>query len=258
MRVKAVIAYDGTDFEGFQRQTRTANTVTGAIEAALRNLQIDSPVTGSGRTDAGVHATGQVIHFDLPSYWHDLKKLRDHLNGRLEGIIIKHITPVPDGFHARYDARRRIYRYLFSVQTPHLFLRRYVAHIPVRDFALLSEALTAFEGRHDFGYFKKTGSPTHDDIRTVYRAYIKDLGTCHAIYIEADGFLRAQVRMMLSAAFDVADGKLSLEALTEQIHRTVRHTTRLAPPQGLYLARVIYGMSETFDTVKPTASTINK
>jgi len=80
MRVKATIAYDGSAFYGFQRQTNTPQTVTGQIEAVLKQLHIDTQIVGSGRTDRGVHATGQVIHFDLPDYWQDLEKLRTICN----------------------------------------------------------------------------------------------------------------------------------------------------------------------------------
>ena len=240
MRIKAVIAYDGSAFEGFQRQTRTPRTVTTALERVLNNLGITSPVTGSGRTDAGVHATGQVIHFDLPEYWSDLFRLQTHLNSQLEAIAVKHITQVPDNFHARFDARRRIYRYLLSPTLPTVFERRYVAYVPDLDVQKLGEALTLFEGTHDFGYFKKSGSETKDDIRTVYQTRLKQIGKYYAVYFEADGFLRAQVRMMLASAFGVSRGELEMDQLEEQLEMHHRHTTHLAPPEGLYLARVIY------------------
>jgi tRNA pseudouridine38-40 synthase len=240
LRIKASIAYDGTDFEGFQRQKTTRNTITTAIEDALHSLQIESPITGSGRTDAGVHASGQVIHFDLPPFWSDLDKLKSHLNGRLYSIAFKHLTPVSDNFHARFDAKRRVYRYLFSQQELSVFERQYIARIKPLDLAALEEALRLFEGTHDFGYFMKTGSETRDNIRTIYKARLKKLGKYYAIYFEADGFLRAQVRMMLRAAFDVAADTLTQKQLEEQLTLTHRHTTRLAPPEGLYLARVMY------------------
>ena len=102
MRIKAVIAYDGSRFQGFQRQKSTKDTITTAIETALRSLNITSDITGSGRTDAGVHASGQVIHFDLPDFWHDLGKLKDHLNIKLQSIEFKHIALSEDNFHARF------------------------------------------------------------------------------------------------------------------------------------------------------------
>jgi tRNA pseudouridine38-40 synthase len=240
MRIKAIIAYDGTAFEGFQRQTRTTNTITTALENALHSLGIESPVSGSGRTDAGVHATGQVIHLDLPPFWTDLAKLRTHLNGRLHRIQIKHIAPVSDDFHARFDAKRRTYRYLFSDRILSVFEQPHVAQIGSVELPLLSEALRRFEGEHDFEYFMKTGSEVHHTVRTIYQTRLREWGRYGMIYFEADGFLRAQVRMMLHAAFAVAQGAMSMEALEEQIAHRHRHTTQLAPPEGLYLARVVY------------------
>ena len=240
-RIKAVIAYDGSAFEGFQRQTRTPHTVQGTLERALHTLGIDSPVIGSGRTDAGVHATGQVIHFDLPAHWaaQPLRKLQTHLNNRFDAIRIKHLAPAPPDFHARYDARERIYRYLFRPE-PSIFERRYVARLAIADDTLLARALELFVGRHDFGYFLKTGSQTAHNVRTITRAYALRRGPYGYIYFHADGFLRAQVRMMVHAAAAVANGELSPEQLSEQLRLQARHTTRLAPPEGLYLARVIY------------------
>ena len=87
MRVKAVISYDGSHYQGFQKQKSTKMTVTSAIEEALVSLKIDSPIVGSGRTDAGVHATGQVIHFDLPNFWTDLENLKLNLNRKFADIF---------------------------------------------------------------------------------------------------------------------------------------------------------------------------
>ena len=161
MRVKGVIAYDGSVFEGFQRQNRTPNTVQGTLERALASLGIESPLIGSGRTDAGVHATGQVIHFDLPAHWQrrGLEELTLFLNRKMEAIRIKHLSRVPESFHARYDARERIYRYLYRTE-PSIFERRYVARLHVTDISRLQQALDLFVGRHDFSYFLKSGSET--------------------------------------------------------------------------------------------------
>ncbi len=225
MRVKAVIAYDGTDFEGFQRQTHTDKTITSAIETALQSLQIHSPITASGRTDAGVHATGQVLHFDLPDFWVDLAKLCDHLNARLQAIHFKHISKASDEFHARFDAKRRVYRYLFSLRKPQLFAQKYIAHVPIDDMQRLQSALALFEGRHDFSAFKKTGSSTLDDIRTIHRTRLKKYNNVYAVYFEADGFLRAQVRMMLSAAFEVAQEKYPAYEISKKLSDpTLTHT----------------------------------
>ncbi len=240
MHVKAVIAYRGDRFQGFQKQTSTSRTVTTAIETALHTLGIETAITGSGRTDAGVHATGQVIHFDLPPYWDDLQKLREHLNGKLEGIFFKHITVVKPDFHARFSAKKRRYRYLLKSSQPSIFEEDFIAYLPIKDFDLLEEALDGFVGKHDFSYFLKSGSETKDHIREIYQATTRPVGAYHAIYFEANGFLRAQVRMMIDFAIRVANGEHTLSELQEQLSLQAIHNRRLAPPQGLYLARVIY------------------
>ena len=241
MRIQGVLAYDGSVFEGFQRQKRTERTVVQTLERALRSLGIAGPVTGSGRTDAGVHATGQVIHLDLPPHWQrqSLEKLRRHLNGKLEAIFIKHIRTVPENFHAQYLARERIYRYIFRPQ-PSIFERKYVAALNPKDWEKLQQALILFQGTHDFKYFMKTGSDTRSSVRNVYKAYALQRQGYGFIYFHANGFLRAQVRMMIHAAAAVADGSLSLCELEEQLASSTRYCTGLAPPEGLYLARVLY------------------
>jgi len=242
MRVKGVVAYDGSAFEGFQRQRRTKRTVTESLERALASVGIQSPITGSGRTDSGVHATGQVIHFDLPPHWRhqSLEKLMTHLNRKMEAIQIKHLSRVSSDFHARYDARERIYRYLGTTRRRTVFERRYLAQLPIDDWDRMAEALDAFVGRHNFVFFMKTGSDTRNFTRTVKKAFIVRHGDDYRIYFHADGFLRAQVRMMIYAATKVANAELTLEELREQIAGEKRHVTGLAPPEGLYLARVLY------------------
>jgi len=240
VRIKAVVAYDGSAFQGFQRQTKTEQTVTTAIEKALQSLRIDSPITGSGRTDASVHATGQVIHLDLPYYWQDLQKLLHALNQKHEAITFKHFTPVADDFHARFDAKMRIYRYLFKSSKPSVFERNYISHYSDFDPLILTKALMLFEGEHDFAYFHKRGADPHTTRRYIYQSLYRNFGTYHAIYFKANGFLRSQVRMMVEAAIQCAQSKLTLGQLADQLALKRRYTTDLAPANGLYLARVIY------------------
>ncbi len=239
-KVKAVILYDGGYFKGFQRQNSTQNTITSEIEKALRSLGIKSNIQGSGRTDAGVHATGQVIDFLLPSFWSDLNKLKYELNRKLNHIAFKYIGFVPNNFHSRFSAKRRIYRYVFKSQEPSIFEKPYIAHYPLFNPSLLNQALASFEGEHDFSNFIKTGSVTHTNIRHIYRASYKTYQNYHIIYFEANGFLRAQVRMMIEGAMRVALEKWSLEALKKQLQCKERSMTNLAPAQGLYLARILY------------------
>ncbi|MCB4748396.1 MAG: tRNA pseudouridine(38-40) synthase TruA [Sulfurovum sp.] len=241
MRVKAIIAYDGSIFYGFQKQRTTPHTITHAIEKILKTLQINTTIIGSGRTDRGVHATGQVIHFDLPDFWEDLEKLRHLLNRKLKGIFFRKITIEKDHFHARFDAKKRLYRYLFKTSQPNVFERNYIAYYKKHfDICLLNSALKYFIGEHDFYYFHKTGSKVHTTRRILYQAGCYCYQGFYVIYFEANGFLRSQVRMMVDAAMMCAYGTLSLDALQAQINTTNRITTTLAPPQGLYLAKIKY------------------
>ena len=241
MRVKAVIAYDGSAFYGFQRQTSTPLTVTGVIEKALHTLQIETTVVGSGRTDRGVHATGQVIHFDLPDYWQDLGKLKHILNRKLAAVSIRSLTAANEAFHARFDAKKRLYRYMFKTEPLCVFERNYLAHYPADfDGTKLNDALSLFEGTHDFHYFHKTGSQPHTTVRTIFRAHYYNHRDIHIITFEADGFLRSQVRMMVEGSLQYALGTLSKEALTKQIDGKYQSLTHLAPATGLYLAKISY------------------
>ena len=241
MRVKAVIAYDGSAFYGFQKQTTTPLTVTQSIEKALKSLQIDTKIVGSGRTDRGVHATGQVIHFDLPPFWRDLRKLRSILNRRLTGISFRKLSSAPETFHARFSAKKRLYRYIFKTGELSVFEEKYVASYPNHfDQKILQNALRSFCGEHDFRYFHKTGSDIHTTIRTVYNARYYSYGKYHIITFEANGFLRSQVRMMVEASMQCALKTISLKTLQAQLDCQEQSITKLAPAQGLYLAKIVY------------------
>ncbi len=241
MRIKAVITYDGSAYQGFQKQTSTDKTVTSDIEKALLSLQIDSSIVGSGRTDAGVHATGQVIHFDLPKFWSDLDKLKLNLNRKLTQVRFKHISSVSNDFHARFSAKKRLYHYVFKTQKPSVFEQKYISYYPAEfDEVLLTQALALFEGEHDFHYFHKTGTVTHTTVREIYKTNYIQRNNYHYIYFQANGFLRSQVRMMVEAAMQCARGEMTIKQLKEQIECQEKHTTRLAPPEGLYLAKINY------------------
>lgn len=240
MRVKATLVYDGGKFQGFQKQKSTKNTITSSIEIALRSLGITDEIRGSGRTDAGVHATGQVIDFLLPKFWRDLHKLKYELNRKLQHISIKSISYVHDDFHSRFCAKKRCYRYVFKSSMPNIFEKPYVAYYPQFDAELLTQALKTFEREHDFSNFIKTGSITHTNIREIYKAHYRVYKNYHLIYFEANGFLRSQVRMMVEASMQVALKQWNIEALQRQLNLEERTLTKLAPPEGLYLARITY------------------
>lgn len=240
MRVKAVISYDGSQYQGFQKQSSTKYTITSVIEEALVSLQIHSSIVGSGRTDAGVHATGQVIHFDLPDFWNDLEKLKLNLNRKLTDIFFKHISPAADDFHARFSAKKRLYRYVFKTQRPSVFEHKYISYYEEFNPDLLIQALKCFEGTHDFNFFHKTGTVTHTTIREIYHTNYVERNGYHFIYFQANGFLRSQVRMMVDTAMSYAKNEMTITQLQEQLTCQNKHSTKLAPPEGLYLAKIIY------------------
>lgn len=240
MRVKAVISYDGSQYQGFQKQKSTKMTISTAIEDALASLQIDPTIVGSGRTDAGVHATGQVIHFDIPDFWHDLEKLKLNLNRKLTDISFKHIAPAANDFHARFGAKKRLYRYVFKTQRPSVFEQKYISYYQEFNPDLLLKALKTFEGKHDFNFFHKTGTVTHTTVREIYRTDYVERNGYHFIYFQANGFLRSQVRMMVDAAMSYAKNEMTMIQLQQQLNCQKKHTTKLAPPEGLYLAKILY------------------
>ncbi len=239
-KVKAVIAYDGSEYLGFQKQKSTIHTITYAIEKALGSLHITSGIVASGRTDAGVHATGQVIHFTLPYFWTDLNKLKINLNLKLKDIEFKHISRVETDFHARFSAKKRLYRYVFKSNKLSIFENKYISHYDKFNPNILKEALKVFEGVHDFDFFHKTGTITHTTIREIYKVDYKVYKGYHFIYFQANGFLRSQIRMMVESAMLCAKGKLSLSKLEEQLTCKIKHISSLAPPEGLYLAKILY------------------
>ena len=241
MRIKAVLAYDGSRFEGFQSQKHTHNTVVSHMQRALSRIGIDTAVIGSGRTDKGVHATQQVIHFEAPSHWQDLQKMRYYLNLSLQPFItIKSLQKVDATFHARFSAKRRSYRYIFSLNKPSVFQSAYVTYIQNIDFSMVAKGLKLFEGEHDFIFFMKTGSDTKSTIRRVTKTGLYTYGSFVVVTIEANGFLRAQVRMIMDALIKLAKKELTIQQLSLQLEAKERFTTTLAPPSGLYLSHVIY------------------
>jgi len=233
MRVKITCSYDGSRFQGFQIQKETKNTVAQKLKEALNSVGIKSPFVASGRTDKGVHALAQVLHTDLPPFWSDLKKLRYTLNLSLSPHIrIKKIEKVGDDFHARFDAKKRVYRYVVSTKEPSVFLTPYITFVKDINEKLIADAIKEFEGEHDFEYFKKNGSDTVNFIRTVYKTIFYKYNEFYIFYFEANGFLRSQIRMMVDILFKISEEKLSKNELKLQLQKKDIFSTSLAPAEG--------------------------
>lgn len=242
-RIKLELSYDGNYFNGFQRQkdNNHCKTVAGSIEESLKRLGIESCIVGAGRTDAGVHAFGQVAHCDIPLFWNDFTKLTSYLNTMLHPHIhIKYITTMKDSFHARFSAKKRLYRYLIYDGTYQPFLSSYALHVKNLEVSVLHHFTQLFTGTHDFGFIKKEGGGATQDVRTLYKAGAYRYNNCYVIYFLGDAFLRSQVRMMVYLILQACEGKLSKEQLLEQRDKKKKHTTHLSPPCGLYLSRIYY------------------
>ncbi len=236
MRCAVTIAYDGTHFLGSQTQESSSNTVFGRVEHALKKLQIEAKTTPSGRTDRGVHASGQVFHIDLPPFWSDTKKLQTALNRMLPpSIHIKNIKAVDDTFHARYSAKRRVYRYIIKEAQSNPFEDNFVTFLEHVDFDMIEKNIRCFCGTFDFSYFMKSGSDIKSTTRTIYRAFAYRHKGFIILNFEANGFLRSQIRLMVGALLS-----LDKEAIKEQLLCKKRYKIKPAKSNGLYLSKIKY------------------
>lgn len=236
MRCSLTLAYNGTHFLGSQIQKETHNTIFGELQIVLSELGINSLVVASGRTDKGVHATGQVCHFDLPPFWSDLDKLKRVLNKMLPPTLhVKRILHVEESFHARYSAKRRVYRYIIKEGNSNPFENDFITFLDGVDFESISKNIKLFKGEHDFALFMKTGSDVKSTTRIVYRSFAYMYKGYIVLYFEANGFLRSQIRMMVAALI-----KLDTQKIQEKLTCTKEHKLKPAPSNGLYLAKIKY------------------
>ncbi|GAC1618468.1 MAG: tRNA pseudouridine(38-40) synthase TruA [Ktedonobacteraceae bacterium] len=254
MNIACGIEYDGTDFHGFQRQPEKHGlTVQGELERAITRISgAASVVIGAGRTDAGVHARGQVIHFHTQAQLTPAVWLRA-LNAVLPGTIAVRWTRVaPERFHARFSALSRSYRYtIWNDQAPTALAARYSYHCPrTLDVALMHEACQALLGRKDFaafGHSPDASNPQrpgpHSCVRTMLEARCSRPEANELIYCDftADAFLTGQVRRMVGTLLLVGQKRLCLNEFIEIVQRAQKtHPGSAAPPHGLCLVRVEY------------------
>ncbi|MCK9492124.1 MAG: tRNA pseudouridine(38-40) synthase TruA [Sulfurimonas sp.] len=236
MRCAITLSYNGTHFLGSQAQKSSTNTIVGTLETILLKLGIDSKIVASGRTDKGVHATAQVCHLDLPLYWQDLKKLKRALNSMLpSSILIKNLKEVDYAFHARYSAKKRVYRYIIKVANGNPFEANFVTFVDSIDFKKIENNIELFKGRHDFANFMKMGSDTKSSIREIYKAFAYRHKDFIVLHFEANGFLRSQIRLMVAALL-----KIEEQEIKESLSCKKKHKLKPAPSNGLYLAKVKY------------------
>lgn len=241
---RLVVEYDGTDFGGWQRQPGT-RTVQGMLEAALRQVTgVATDVQGAGRTDAGVHAEGQVAHARLETPL-GLDRMRHSLNGVLPcDVAVRSLSVAPDAFDARRNARSKLYRYrLWTGATRSPLRERFALWVrSPRDLEAMRCFGAALLGRHDFASFQATGSAAGPTVRTLFRCEVLGgWGGDVAIEIEGDGFLRHMVRNIVGTLLEVGRGRLDPRGAGALLAARDR---RLAgpnvPARGLCLVRVDY------------------
>lgn len=241
--IKAVIEYDGADFHGFQIQPNT-RTVQQTVQKTISGLlKVETKVCGAGRTDAGVHATGQVINFRIENGFPP-ENLCTALNGILPGDVkIRNIEVVDDNFNARYSAKSRTYVYvILNRQQPSAYLSRYTWNVrqPL-DIEKMKGAASRLIGSHDFSSF---GTPDHTSgsaIRQLSCLSVWRRKDAVFLKIRANAFLRGMARAMTGVLVEVGQGKRQpsdLDRILENCDRQCSGVT--APPQGLYLTRVEY------------------
>ena len=243
MRYALTLEYDGGDYSGWQRQLN-AYTVQQATEEALRVLTGEETVLfASGRTDAGVHAAGQVAHFDVQKEL-DVYRFRYSLNALLPADIkAVGMKRVPDDFHAQYSAKQKTYSYrMYVSRTPSPLRRRRFARItPPFDVKKFIAAAKLFEGEHDFKAFGNTGSGVTSTVRTVYRAEVKVSGDEIILYLTGNGFLYNMVRVIAGTLVRIASGKMSADEIPRMFKEGVRTAgIKTMPPNGLTLESVRY------------------
>jgi tRNA pseudouridine38-40 synthase len=243
VNIKLTVEYDGTHYHGWQVQP-TGETVQAVLEKAVSTL-VGRPthVIGSGRTDAGVHALGQVANF-LSETELEPHRVRRALNALTpDDITIKTVEIVPDSFHARRAGRSRIYEYrILNRPSASPFLLKFAWHVHAPlNLAMMREAITCLEGEHDFSAFRAAGCDAAHPVRTIYRASLSPRDELIVFTVEATAFLRHMMRNLIGTLVEVGRQQRTPQSFAELL--TARDRTQAgikAPPQGLFLIEVKY------------------
>ena len=238
-----IIEYDGRRFYGWQRQSKS-RSVQGTIERVLSKiLKIDIEIDGAGRTDAGVHAYGQVATFacDLPM---PLTSLKRAVNNFLPSDVrIVDLDFVDASFHARYSAIGKTYVYkVKNSKERDVFLANYAYHYPYDlNDDLIKGAMNKLIGKHDFSSFMASGSSAQNPVRTIHSIDLKRSGNMLEFTFTGDGFLYKMVRLLTAYLLEVGQSRMPLEVTDQLLKNPSRtYTSKVAPAAGLYLKEVYY------------------
>ena len=243
MRILGVCSYKGTNYYGWQKQVGFVS-VQSTIEEVLSKVY-DSPIsiTGSGRTDAGVHALKQYFHFDSEKE-KDLKQLAYSLNKMLpDDIKILSFERVDDDFHARYNARKKIYEYRIVLKNKDPFQDELAFVYPMElDFDLFKDALNKFVGKHNYQDFTSKEEDEGGFIREIYGINVDKNDNDIKVRFVGNGFMRYQIRNMIGAAINVSNKKEDLSFIDYHLKedKTREIISYKAPANGLYLVDVLY------------------
>ena len=241
--IKLTIKYDGKCYNGWQKQPNKLN-IQGEIERAIYNITKEEVnLIGSGRTDAGVHALGQVANFKTNSEI-PIEKLPLAINSQLKNsIVIKEAEEVDERFHSRYNAKHKTYRYIINNSKCGTAIYRNLEYsYPFKlDAEKMKQASKYFEGEHDFKAFKSSGTSSKNSVRTIYKAIVKQEGEKIIIELTGNGFLYNMVRIISGTLLDVGLGKIRAEEIPEIIESKDRQRAgKTLPAHGLYLVEVKY------------------
>jgi tRNA pseudouridine38-40 synthase len=239
--IKLLIEYDGTNYVGWQRQ-ENGKSIQGEIESVLHQmLQEKVNVIGAGRTDAGVHAHGQVANFRTETNL-DLISIKGGLNGMLpEDIVVQNVQEVSLDFHARYSAKERQYSYTITC-APLAMMRNYSWYVKYSlDIDLMKKAASAIAGKHDFESFCKVNSEVDHHFCNVNSAMWQEEGSLLRLKISADRFLHGMVRALVGTMVDIGRGYTPFEDLIKILKKKNRAEAGMsAPAKGLVLEEIIY------------------
>ncbi len=234
MKIKMVISYDGSKFKGFQRQNNVRN-IQGELEKVLSNIYNEEIlIKGAGRTDRGVHAKGQVIHFETDK---KIKNLKYKLNKCLKDIHIKKVKRVNDNFHSRFDVKEKVYLYKIDLSGKrnndyYLNISYYL------DLDKMKRASKLFLGTNDFCNF--TAGYRDDYTSTIKKIKIWQFNKIIYLKFQGYGFYRYMVRNLVGALIEVGKGKVNAETIKMMLKRETEKRLPTVSPNGLYLVKVKY------------------
>ena len=240
MNLKFTLAYDGSLFQGSQKQPN-GQTVEDKLLKAFKKINIETNIVLSGRTDKEVHATGQVFNCLIPGYWEDFFKLKEVLNKNLPSSIkILKISKVDENFHSRFHAKSRVYRYLITTKPTTPFNDKFITYVKNVDEELIKKAIKEFIGIYDFEYFHKTGSDKDITVREIFNTAFYKYKDIYVFKFTANSYLRSQIRLMVGFLLAINNKKQTIENLKNQLNLEKHIFKTPAIANGLYLAKIKY------------------